>query len=102
MKKLLILSILIFSLNNLSAQKYTKGYINDANKVGLEWWNLVNSGQYEQSYSKLSDVLKSRASVEDWLNQISLLMDEFGKFESRIVKNTSFNSELEGLKMVSM
>ena len=98
MKKLLILFTLLFFLNNLSAQKYTKVYINDANKVGLEWWNHVNSGQYEKSYSKLSAVFKSRASLEDWLSQISLLMNEFGMFESRIVKNTSFISELEGFE----
>jgi hypothetical protein len=101
MKKLLILFIGLLSFNNVFTQgavKYTNTYIKDANKVGLEWWGQVNTGQYEQSYSKLSDMLKNRATLEDWLNQISMLMDEFGNLESRIVKDTYFQSELEGLE----
>ncbi len=98
MKKLIILFIGLLSFNNVSAQKYTDTYIKDANKVGLEWWNDINNGQYAQSYSKLSDVLKSRATLEDWLSQISMLMDEFGNLESRTVKNTYFQSELEGFE----
>ena len=98
MKKLLILFIGILSFNNLSAQKYTETYIKDANKVGLEWWNQVNNGKYQQSYSKLSDVLKSRFTLEIWLNQMSLLMDEFGDLESRTVKDVYFQSKLKGFE----
>ena len=96
MKNLIILLITIFSFNNLSAQKYTTKYITDANKVGLQWWNEVNSGQYSTSYELLSDVLKNRFTKESWLNQISILMDEFGQLEERSVSDTYFNSEIEG------
>ena len=96
MKNLIILLIAIFSFNNLSAQKYTTQYITDANKVGLQWWNEVNSGQYEKSYELLSDVLINRFTKESWLNQISVLMDEFGQLEERSVSDTYFNSEIEG------
>tara|TARA_B110000196_G_C21044214_1_gene613998 strand:- start:41 stop:484 length:444 start_codon:yes stop_codon:yes gene_type:complete len=98
MKKILILFISLLSFNNLSAQKYTTQYITDANKVGLEWWNQVNTEQYEQSYSKLSDILKSRFTLESWLNQASRLMNEIGALENRTVTNTYFKSELEGIK----
>ena len=98
MKKLLILFISLLSFNNVSAQKYTDTYIKDANKVAIEWWSQVNTGQYEQSYSKLSDMLKSHATLEDWITQISMLMDEFGNLESRTIKDTYFQSELEGLE----
>ena len=98
MKKLLILFIGLLSFNNVSAQKYTDIYIKDANKVGLQWWTQVNTGQYDQSYAKLSNVLKNRFSLESWLNEISILMDEFGKFKSRTVKDAYFQSEIEGLE----
>ena len=98
MKKILILFIGLLSFNNVSAQKYTDTYIKDANTVGLEWWNQINTGKYEQAYTKLSEVLKNRATLKDWLNQISSLMDEFGNLESRTVTNTYFQSELEGLE----
>ena len=81
MKKLIAIFITLFYFNGLSAQKYTDTYIRDANKIGLEWWSQVNNAQYEISYENLSDVLKSRATLKDWLNQISMLMDEFGDFK---------------------
>ena len=96
MKHLSILLIALFSFNNLSAQKYTTKYITDANKVGLQWWNDVNSGQYSTSYQYLSSELKKRFSEESWLNQISILMDEFGQLEERSVSDSYFNSEIEG------
>ena len=95
MKNLIILLVSILSFNNLSAQKYTTQYIADANKIGLQWWTEVNSGQYEKSYKLLSDVLKNRFTKERWVNQISALMNEFGQLEGRIVKDTYFQNELE-------
>ena len=95
MKNLIILLISILSFNNLSAQKYTTQYIADANKIGFQWWTEVNSGQYEESYKLLSDVLKNRFTKERWINQTSALMNEFGQLEGRIVKDTYFQNELE-------
>lgn len=96
MKYLSILFIAIFSFNSLTAQIYTTKYISDANEVGLQWWNDVNTGKYSISYQYLSSELKKRFSEESWLNQISILMDEFGKIEERSVSDTYFNSEIEG------
>jgi len=98
MKKLLIFLVSLLALNNLSAQRYTETYIKDANKIGLEWWNQINNKEYKESYIKLSDIVKHRYSLESWEKQMSMLMDEFGILESRIVKNTYFQSELEGLE----
>jgi hypothetical protein len=82
----------------LSAQKYTTRYITEANKVGLEWWEQVNNGQYQDAYNLLSDTLKMLAPFESWKKEISLLMDEFGDFEGRTVLDTYFMSELEGFE----
>jgi hypothetical protein len=96
MKKLLILLIGILFYNNLCSQKYTETYINDANKVAIEWFSQINSKQYEQAYKNLSETLKNLAAFENWLEQMSMLMDEFGDIESRKVTSTYFSSELEG------
>jgi hypothetical protein len=96
MKNLIILLIAIFSFNTLSAQRYTTKYITDANKVGLQWWNDVNSGQYSTSYQYLSSAFKKMYSEESWLNKISILMDEVGQIEERFVSDTYFKSEIEG------
>jgi len=98
MKSIFIIIITLLSLNTLSAQKYTEYYIKEANKVGLEFWNQVNNGEYEQSYSKLSDLLKNRFPIENWKSQMSILMLEFGKLKNRTIINTYFQSELKGFE----
>lgn len=98
MKKLLILFISILFYNNLYAQTYTETYIKDANKAAIKWWDQINSKEYEQAYNNLSDILKSRAAFENWLTQISMLMEEFGDNDSRTITNTYFSSELEGFE----
>ena len=96
MKNLLSL-LIVLSSYNLSAQKYTKTYIKEANNIGLEWLIQVNTGEYEKAYNNLADVLTSNTSLEDWINQITILMTEFGNLESRKVTDTYFQSEVEGL-----
>ena len=98
MKRIIILSICLISYNILSAQKYTENYIKDANKVGLQWWKDVNNNNHEASYNKLSLLLRNRFTLESWTKQISMLMDEFGKLESREKNDTYFQSNLEGFE----
>ena len=95
MKHLSILLIALFSFNNLSAQRYTTKYITDANKVGLQWWNDVNSGQYSKAYQTLSSELQNRWSVDIWSKYISYEMEEFGEVISRTVNETYFTNELD-------
>ncbi len=98
MRKLFITFILVFFYNYITAQKYTDTYLKDANKVGLEWWSNVNSGKYKASYNMLSDILKTHATLDDWLYQIKMLMEEYGNFEKRIVKESYFHSKLDGFE----
>ena len=96
MKKKLLIIISFFLFNISFAQKFTESYIKDANKIGIEWWNQINKGEYNLSYNKLSDLLKVRFSKDSWSFQISMLMDEIGKIKSRSVYESYFQSELEG------
>ena len=96
MKNILILLISLVYFNDLCAQKYQETYIKDANSVGSIWWNQVNSGEFEESYSKLSDILKSRFNKKSWQESISMLMAEFGYLEDRIVTDIYFESKMEG------
>ena len=89
--------LIVLSSYNLSAQKYTKTYIKEANNIGLEWLTQVNTGEYEKAYKHLADVLTSNTSLADWINQITILMNEFGNLESRKVTDTYFQSEVESL-----
>ncbi|MAW20999.1 MAG: hypothetical protein CMD16_01215 [Flavobacteriales bacterium] len=98
MKKFIIILFGLLLFNNLLAQKHTTKYITEANKIGLEWWNQVNTSEYQKAYNLLSDILKTRFTFNSWKKQISLLMDEYGTFENRSVIDTYFMSEIEGLE----
>ncbi|MDC0204273.1 DUF4019 domain-containing protein [Flavobacteriales bacterium] len=98
MKKILILVIWILSCSTISAQKYTDQYIKDANKVALSWLSDINHNNYELSYNLLTTQLKDRYDKTTWINLISELMIEFGDINSRVVKDISFQSQIEGLE----
>ena len=97
-KKILILLIGIISYSTISAQKYTDQYIRDANKVALNWLNDINHNRYEVAYSKLTTQLKERYEKTTWINLINELMVEFGDLNSRVIKDISFQSKVEGLE----
>tara|TARA_B100000214_G_scaffold266536_1_gene197472 strand:+ start:2221 stop:2655 length:435 start_codon:yes stop_codon:yes gene_type:complete len=98
MKNLITIILSITLYQNTLAQNYTQKYIEEANKIGLEWWIEINSGDYEKAYQKLSKKLKDNSTYISWSNQMKMLMSEIGQFQSRNIKNTYFQSEIEGLE----
>ena len=98
MKKLITIILSITLCQNIHAQNYTQKYIEEANKIGLEWWMEINTGDYEKAYQKLSENLKDYSTYISWSNQMKMLMNEIGHIQSRNVKKTYFQSEIEGLE----
>ncbi len=98
MKKLFTFIILILFFNNISAQKYTEQYIKDASAIGIKWWNQVNNGEHEQSYEALASGFQNRFPLENWLNQMKGLMEEFGEVQERTIKDAYFQSKMEGFE----
>ncbi len=98
MKKLITIILSITLCQNIHAQNYTQKYIEEANKIGLEWWMEINTGDYEKAYQKLSKNLKDYSTYISWSNQMKMLMNEIGQIQSRNVKKTYFQSEIEGLE----
>ncbi len=98
MKKLITIILSITLCQNIHAQNYTQKYIEEANKIGLEWWMEINTGDYEKAYQKLSKNLKDYSTYISWSNQMKMLMNEIGHIQSRNVKKTYFQSEIEGLE----
>mgnify|MGYP005702446297 CR=1 FL=1 len=91
----ILLNFLLF--NNSFAQKYTEQYIREANILGFNWYSEINNQNYKKAYESLSAELKESMSLENWSNQMSQLMDEFGEVKNRQVTNTEFKSKIEGL-----
>lgn len=99
MRKIIILIIFTLIFSTISAQKYTKKYIKNAEKVAQIWLGQINNySTYQDSYNILSQPLKERYDKETWVSLITELMQEFGDLKSRTIEEIYFQSEVEGLK----
>tara|TARA_B000000565_G_scaffold1357_2_gene1192 strand:+ start:947 stop:1378 length:432 start_codon:yes stop_codon:yes gene_type:complete len=96
--RIILLIFFLTSFTNLNAQKYTEQYIQEANVIGLNWWEDFNNKNYIDSYNSLDISLKDRFSIDSWENQVKRLMNEIGFLQKRSIINTYFQSEIDGLE----
>ena len=96
--RIILLIFFLVSFTNLNAQKYTEQYIQEANVIGLNWWEDFNNKNYIDSYNSLDISLKERFSIDSWENQVKRLMNEIGFLQKRSIINTYFQSEIDGLE----
>ena len=96
--RIILLIFFLISFTNLNAQKYTEQYIQEANVIGLNWWEDFNNKNYIDSYNSLDISLKDRFSIDTWENQVKRLMNEIGFLQKRSIINTYFQSEIDGLE----
>ena len=96
--RIILLIFFLTSFTNLNAQKYTEQYIQEANVIGLNWWEDFNNKNYIDSYNSLDISLKERFSIDSWENQVKRLMNEIGFLQKRSIINTYFQSEIDGLE----
>ena len=96
--RIILLIFFPISFINLNAQKYTEQYIQEANVIGLNWWEDFNNKNYIDSYNSLDISLKERFSIDSWENQVKRLMNEIGFLQKRSIINTYFQSEIDGLE----
>ena len=96
--RIILLIFFLISFTNLNAQKYTEQYIQEANVIGLNWWEDFNNKNYIDSYNTLDINLKDRFSIDSWENQVKRLMNEIGYLQKRSIINTYFQSEIDGLE----
>ena len=96
--RIILLIFFLISFTNINAQKYTEQYIQEANVIGLNWWEDFNNKNYIDSYNSLDISLKERFSIDSWENQVKRLMNEIGFLQKRSIINTYFQSEIDGLE----
>ena len=73
------------------AQKYTETYIKDANTAATQWCKAQIGSKQMKKHTTTFHILKSRATFENWLAQITMLLNEFGDIKNRIVTNSYFS-----------
>tara|TARA_B100001287_G_C22667484_1_gene523564 strand:+ start:160 stop:591 length:432 start_codon:yes stop_codon:yes gene_type:complete len=96
--RIILLIFFLISFTDLNAQKYTEQYIQEANVIGLNWWEDFNNKNYIDSYNSLDISLKERFTIDSWENQVKRLMNEIGFLQKRSIINTHFQSEIDGLE----
>ena len=86
--RIILLIFFLISFTNLNAQKYTEQYIQEANVIGLNWWEDFNNKNYIDSYNSLDISLKERFSIDSWENQVNDRGSDLYSFWGDMVKNS--------------
>ncbi len=98
MKKTLITFIIsIFFVNSLFSQINTESQLQESSKSAIIWLNNINSENYPQAYTGLSDQITTRFDSLDWISGVDQMMVSFGEFGGRREVSREFKSSMEGL-----
>ena len=98
MKKTLITFIIsIFFVNSSFSQINTESQLQESSKSAIIWLNNINSENYSQAYTVLSDQITTRFDSLDWISGVDQMMVSFGEFGGRREVSREFKSSMEGL-----
>ena len=61
-----------------------------------QWLNLVDEGEYAQSWTEAAAYFKSAVKQEQWKQSLKAVRKPFGKLVSREVKTQSYRTSLPG------
>lgn len=94
MKKVIILSALVLAVAIVSfGQEQEK---KEAQAAAQEWLATVDNGDYAASWDTASTPFKAAVSKADWQRAISSSRGQFGKMNSRKLKNATYTTTLPG------
>lgn len=98
MKKTLITFIIsIFFVNSSFSQINIESQLQESSKSAIIWLNNINSENYSQAYTGLSDQITTRFDSLDWISGVDQMMVSFGEFGGRREVSREFKSSMEGL-----
>lgn len=69
----------------------------DAQAAAIAWLALVDSVEYEKSWSEASPLLRNHVDQDAWANQLSNLRTPLGKLESRKLSSAEYQESLPGV-----
>jgi hypothetical protein len=65
-------------------------------KAAEEWLELVDQGQYEESWQEAAPLFKTAVTVEQWQQALNAARKPFGELKSRELKNSEYATSLSG------
>lgn len=84
---------LVFLLSGLSAQANSSP-IDDARVAAVEFLALVDTREYDESYSTASSVMRDEVSQEDWVAHVSNMRNPLGQLDRRTETLSVFHESL--------
>ena len=87
----------IINKNTFEAPSSTELQLQESSKSAVIWFNNLNSENYSQAYTRLSDQITSRFDSLDWISGVDQMMVSFGEFGGRMEVSREFKSSMEGL-----
>lgn len=95
--KTLLTALVIAALSVLAtAQTEADQRVQKAQSAAEEWLKLVDSGDYDQSWQKTSQMFKSHVTREQWTKTAQATRSPFGQVLSRKVRKATYTDHLPG------
>ena len=67
-----------------------------AREAALAWLNLVDSGQYAESWTQAASLFRQRLSQTQWQSAVEGARTPFGALQSRHLQSSTYRHELPG------
>lgn len=90
MKKIIFLMISFFIAMNTFADKL------DITTKAIQWLNIIDAGNYEQSWDQSAPFFQSQITRESWVQSLNQVRKPLGEVTSRQVKSSSEYTKLPG------
>ncbi len=68
-----------------------------AEAAAASWLQLVDSGQYAQSWKEAASVFKATLTEQQWVEKLKQVMQPLGARTSRRLKSAEYKTELPGV-----
>ena len=98
MKKYSIALLLVLSLAAIGCRKDTSHSQAEqaATDAALAWLDLIDHGNYAESWEQSAAPFKSSMTAEKWADMVKPVRSPLGKLESRAVANREYMTSLPG------
>jgi Protein of unknown function (DUF4019) len=94
------LVILVFAIAAIAANRARAQTSSDnvaqARNAAEEWLNLIDKGDYRQSWINAASFFKDRVTMDEWEQQVGGVRDSLGIMTSRKFKSAKFVTSMPG------
>ena len=91
----LVFAIVAIAVNPAGGQT-SPDDVAQARNAAEEWLNLIDRGDYRESWIKAASLFKDRVTMDEWEQQVGGVRDLLGTMTSRKFKSSKYLTSLPG------